>query len=203
MSAHGTYAADGRQAGGALRARAAPSARRGVADGHRPGGARPLVPLRGRARRAAPRAPMRFVFDPDFAIDGEVLECDPPERFAFRWGKDVLDFTLDEHDGGTRLTMVHVLNEEGAPSAAKTAAGWHLCLDALAARLDGGSPRRAAMAAHARVERALRGVPGGRRAVGRRDPRRLNGRRASPRPAAGPRRRPRPSRSAPPPSRGR
>jgi hypothetical protein len=33
--------------------------------------------------------------------------------------------------------MVHVLNEEGAPAAAKTAAGWHLCLDALAARLDG------------------------------------------------------------------
>jgi len=87
-----------------------------------------------------PGAPMRFVFDPDFAIDGEVLECDPPERFAFRWGADVLDFTLEERDGGTRLTMLHVLNEEGAPSAAKTAAGWHLCLDALCDRLDGGEP---------------------------------------------------------------
>ena len=82
-------------------------------------------------------APMRFVFDPDFTLDGEVLACDPPERFSFRWGEDVLAFTLEEHDGGTRLTMVHVLNEEGESAAAKTAAGWHLCLDALAARLDG------------------------------------------------------------------
>ena len=89
----------------------------------------------------APRAgtPMRFVFDPDFTIDGEVLESDPPARFAFRWGQDVLDFTLEEHDGGTRLTMIHVLSEEGAPAAAKTAAGWHLCLDAMALRLDGGT----------------------------------------------------------------
>jgi uncharacterized protein YndB with AHSA1/START domain len=84
--------------------------------------------------------PMRFVFSPDFAIDGVVLECDPPARFAFRWGGDVLAFTLDEHAGGTRLTMLHVLNEEGAPGAAKTAAGWHLCLDAMEERLAGGTP---------------------------------------------------------------
>ena len=85
-------------------------------------------------------APMRFVFSPDFAIDGQVLECDPPARFSFRWGEDVLAFTLDERAGGTRLTMVHVLNEEGAPAASKTAAGWHLCLDALGERLDGRTP---------------------------------------------------------------
>ena len=65
-----------------------------------------------------------------------------PARFAFRWGEDVLSFTLDEHDGGTRLTMLHVLNEEGAPSAAKTAAGWHVCLDAMGERLGGGTPDR-------------------------------------------------------------
>ena len=87
-----------------------------------------------------PGGPMRFVFDPEFSLDGEVLECEPLARFAFRWGEDVLAFTLDEHDGGTRLTMLHVLNEEGAPGAAKTAAGWHLCLDAMAVRLDGGTP---------------------------------------------------------------
>ena len=85
-------------------------------------------------------APMRFVFSPDFALDGEVLECEPPARFSFRWGEDVLAFTLDEHAGGTRLTMLHLLNEEGAPAASKTAAGWHLCLDALGERLDGRTP---------------------------------------------------------------
>ena len=33
--------------------------------------------------------------------------------------------------------MVHVLEEEGEAAAAKTAAGWHLCLDALERRLAG------------------------------------------------------------------
>ena len=80
---------------------------------------------------------MRFVFSPEFELDGEVVACEPPTRFAFRWGRDLLAFTLEERGAGTRLVLEHVLHEEGAPGAAKTAAGWHLCLDALAARLDG------------------------------------------------------------------
>jgi uncharacterized protein YndB with AHSA1/START domain len=88
-------------------------------------------------------APMRFMFPGGVTLDGEVLECDPPARFAFRWGGDVLAFTLDEHEGGTRLTMLHRLDEEGAPAAARTAAGWHLCLDALGERLDGRTPELA------------------------------------------------------------
>lgn len=80
---------------------------------------------------------MTFTFAPDSTLAGEVLELEPPHRFAFRWGEDVLRFELAPDGGGTRLTLVHVLNEEGEPAAAKTAAGWHLCLDALERRLGG------------------------------------------------------------------
>jgi uncharacterized protein YndB with AHSA1/START domain len=82
---------------------------------------------------------MRFEFSPDYVVEGEVLELDPPRTFAFRWGADVLRFELAPDGDGTRLTLLHVLYEEGPDAAAKTAAGWHLCLDALARRL-GGEP---------------------------------------------------------------
>jgi uncharacterized protein YndB with AHSA1/START domain len=75
--------------------------------------------------------PMRFTFSPDFVIDGEVLELDEPRRFAFLWGEDLLRFELTPDGDHTRLTLLHVLTTEGEESAAKTAAGWHECLDAL------------------------------------------------------------------------
>jgi uncharacterized protein YndB with AHSA1/START domain len=81
--------------------------------------------------------PMRFVFSPDFALDGEVLELDEPRRFAFLWGVDVLRFELAPDGEETVLTMLHVLNEEGEDAAAKTAAGWHVCLDGMRRRLVG------------------------------------------------------------------
>lgn len=80
---------------------------------------------------------MRFTFAPDAVYDGEVVELDPPHRFSFLWGKDLLRFELATDGDGTRLTLLHVLNEEGESAAAKTAAGWHVCLDALQRRLAG------------------------------------------------------------------
>ena len=80
---------------------------------------------------------MRFTFSPDMVYAGEVVEFDPPRRFAFTWGTDLLRFDLAPDGDGTRLTMLHVLREEGDEAAAKTAAGWHLCLDGLARRLAG------------------------------------------------------------------
>lgn len=80
---------------------------------------------------------MTFTFSPDFALDGEVVELDPPHRFAFLWGEDLLRFELAPVGDGTRLIMIHIVEAEGEPSAAKTVAGWHLCLDALERRLDG------------------------------------------------------------------
>ncbi|HSD78759.1 MAG TPA: SRPBCC family protein [Solirubrobacteraceae bacterium] len=99
-----------------------------------------------------PGGAMRFTFSADLAYDGEVVELDPPHRFAFNWGADLLRFELAADGDGTRLTLVHVLREEGADAAAKTAAGWHLCLDAMARRLAGAPAPAAgepAPAAHA------------------------------------------------------
>jgi len=84
--------------------------------------------------------PMRFTFTPDLVLDGEVLALEPPRRFAFRWGTDVLRFELAAKGAGTQLVLVQLLHDEGEPSAARTAAGWHLCLDALARRLAGAQP---------------------------------------------------------------
>jgi uncharacterized protein YndB with AHSA1/START domain len=81
---------------------------------------------------------MRFVFSPDYTLDGEVLELDEPRRFAFLWGVDVLRFELAPDGDETLLTMLHVLNEEGEDAVAKTAAGWHVCLDGMEGRLAGG-----------------------------------------------------------------
>ena len=54
-------------------------------------------------------APMRFTFGPDEVVEGEVRELDPPHRFAFLWGEDLLRFELEPDGDGTRLTLVHVL----------------------------------------------------------------------------------------------
>lgn len=85
-----------------------------------------------------PGAAMRFDFGGGFVLDGEVLELDTPHRFAFRWGKDVVRLELEPAgDATTLLRFEHVLHEEGEDAAAKTMAGWHLCLDALAQAVAG------------------------------------------------------------------
>ncbi|PJI90910.1 SRPBCC domain-containing protein [Luteimicrobium subarcticum] len=80
----------------------------------------------------------------DFADDpllpptsGEVLAWDPPRRFAFTWGDDE-ELWFEVTDGGPSgarlgLTDRLALRDE----AARNAAGWEICLDALAAHLDG------------------------------------------------------------------
>ena len=87
--------------------------------------------------------PMRFVFSPDLTLDGEVLELDEPRRIAFLWGVDVLRFEIAPDGDETLLTLLHVLNEEGEDAVAKTAAGWHVCLDGMERRLAGepGAPQ--------------------------------------------------------------
>jgi uncharacterized protein YndB with AHSA1/START domain len=77
---------------------------------------------------------MRFVFPEgtDYPpMDGEVLELDPPRRFAFTWGEDELRIELEPIDDGQgcllRFTDVFVQEDK----AARDAAGWHVCLDTL------------------------------------------------------------------------
>jgi uncharacterized protein YndB with AHSA1/START domain len=64
-----------------------------------------------------------------------VHEASAPDLLVLSWGGDMLRWELDDVDGGTRLTLSHTFTDRlQAPSYA---AGWHLCLDALEAQLDG------------------------------------------------------------------
>jgi len=63
------------------------------------------------------------------AFDGEVLACDPATVLELRWGTDLLRFELDAEDGETLLMLTDTFAEKG--KAARDAAGWHVCLDAL------------------------------------------------------------------------
>jgi uncharacterized protein YndB with AHSA1/START domain len=72
--------------------------------------------------------------------DGEVIQWDPPRLLAYTWGgggedADLLRWELRPHDDGCLLVLVHSFGDR--LKAARDGAGWHVCLDALAADLDG------------------------------------------------------------------
>jgi uncharacterized protein YndB with AHSA1/START domain len=66
---------------------------------------------------------------------GRVVEVDPPRLLVLRWGAEGLRFELAPTGAGTRLTLIHLFDQPA--QAADYASGWHLCLGALMARLDG------------------------------------------------------------------
>ncbi|MGH9281102.1 MAG: SRPBCC family protein [Acidimicrobiales bacterium] len=72
--------------------------------------------------------------------EGEMLAFEPPRLMELRWADDVLRFELRPDGEGTVLTLVDTFDELG--KAARDAAGWHVCLDALVLHLagDGQSP---------------------------------------------------------------
>ena len=68
-----------------------------------------------------------------------MLAYEPPNLLEFRWGNDeTLRFELQPDGDGSLLTFVNTFAELG--KAARDAAGWHTCLDVLAAHLDGQTP---------------------------------------------------------------
>ncbi len=72
---------------------------------------------------------------------GQVLACEQPSLLVHTWGpppEDELRWTLEEHGGGCLLTLEHHFADRF--KAARDGAGWHLCLRALAALLDGREP---------------------------------------------------------------
>ncbi|MEY2467700.1 MAG: hypothetical protein QOF21_398 [Actinomycetota bacterium] len=83
-------------------------------------------------------APLKFVFPfPDAPVlEGKMRVYDPPTTMEFEWGvEDVLRITLEDVEGGTRLTLIDTFDEYG--KAARDAGGWHACLDRLTYEIDG------------------------------------------------------------------
>jgi len=93
-------------------------------------------PQRVVGERAA-GARLRFEHDQSGtdAFDGEMLRFEPPRLLEFTWGPDVLRFELEPDGDHTVLTLFDTFDAEG--KAARDAAGWHECLDRLAAHVDG------------------------------------------------------------------
>jgi uncharacterized protein YndB with AHSA1/START domain len=85
-------------------------------------------------------AHLEFIGDavPEASFGGELLVYDPPHTLEMRWGTDVLRFGLAPDGDGTILTLINTLTDLG--TAARTAAGWHTCLDTLAYSLAGQAP---------------------------------------------------------------
>jgi uncharacterized protein YndB with AHSA1/START domain len=85
-------------------------------------------------------ASLRFVFREGEGHDftGSMVEFDPPTAMELRWeGDETLRLEVSPADSGCVLTLINRFDEIG--KAARDAAGWHACLDALAAWLSGES----------------------------------------------------------------
>lgn len=84
-------------------------------------------------------APLRMVFEGDDGppLSGEVIRFEAPKVFEFSEGENLLGFTVEPAASGSLLRFVHRFGK-GA-SAARTATGWHICLDQLQAHLAGQS----------------------------------------------------------------
>ena len=82
----------------------------------------------------------RLTFDfpgGDMTLECEVVELDPPRRFAFTFGDDVLRIELDPAGDGCLLRFTCLFDDPAR--ASRDAAGWHVCLDLLEKHL-GGTP---------------------------------------------------------------
>jgi uncharacterized protein YndB with AHSA1/START domain len=82
----------------------------------------------------------RLIFDfpgGDMSLEGEVVELEPPRRFAFTFGDDVLRIELEATGDGCLLRFTCLFDDP--ERASRDAAGWHVCLDRLQEHL-GGTP---------------------------------------------------------------
>jgi uncharacterized protein YndB with AHSA1/START domain len=85
---------------------------------------------------------IRFTFPgEDSTTTGRVVTVDPPREFTFVWNDDTLRWLITPDGDGSLLEFTHTFGR-GDPAIAKlaggrTAAGWDVCLDTLAARLSG------------------------------------------------------------------
>ena len=86
--------------------------------------------------------PMHFAFAQGFAADGRVLAAEPERLLEFTWGDDHIRIELvgvPTDPPFTALTFTHTLSD-GRDTLARTAAGWHVCLDVLDVVAAGPTP---------------------------------------------------------------
>jgi uncharacterized protein YndB with AHSA1/START domain len=85
-------------------------------------------------------APLEFVFreGEGSSFAGSMVEFAPESVMELAWeGDETLRLEVRSTAGGCELTLINRFDEIG--KAARDAAGWHACLDALSASLAGGS----------------------------------------------------------------
>jgi uncharacterized protein YndB with AHSA1/START domain len=82
-------------------------------------------------------AALRFSFPGGQAppFEGEMIAYERPSLMELRWGSDIVRLELLPAGDGTELTLLDRLDEHG--KAARDGAGWHTCLDRLAAHMHG------------------------------------------------------------------
>jgi len=73
---------------------------------------------------------------------GTVIALEPPHLLAFTWGEEPLRFELTADGDGCLLTFTHQFKNR--TGAARFAAGWSVCLDALSAALGAEPPSASA-----------------------------------------------------------
>lgn len=82
------------------------------------------------------RAVEQGVEDVPLTSGGTIQQVDPPREFVFDWLGEIIRFELEPDGDGCRLVFTHTFDRDEA-QAPKNGAGWHVCLDALAAALSG------------------------------------------------------------------
>ena len=104
-----------------------------------PAGLAAWFPFDIEGERAA-GAPLRFVFreGEGEGFEGVMVAFDPPSVMELRWEEDeTLRLEVVPAGSGCVLTLINRFDEIG--KAARDAAGWHACLDALEAWLEGAA----------------------------------------------------------------
>ncbi|WP_042199311.1 SRPBCC family protein [Paenibacillus camerounensis] len=69
----------------------------------------------------------------------EISDYVPASVLEYAWGADKVRFELDEVPGGSRLLLIETIGTF-TDRTPKDLAGWHVCLEVIAALLDGNVP---------------------------------------------------------------
>lgn len=87
-------------------------------------------------------APLRFVtsIEPDDGFDGQMIAYEAPRLMEMWWGPSRLRIELHDDGDRTRLVLTETLEDLGG--GARNGAGWHECLDRLAAVIQHTRPLR-------------------------------------------------------------